>query len=203
MRKGDQAMSHTGHSSARCSFCGRAVDAEELVWAPTGASICGHCVASYSRFDTTFTPWVTTDITEIPPDDASAVHRSQDLGALQEPGGVPCPLTHVHRSRSGRHAAAYGCATGRRIILWSDIPSLPPPWVTTKTSFGEHSPPRLVVPCHFCGISSDVAQATSMGSFSSAAICCECVEVALRMLVQDGLVPELNIEYRFKGEDGK
>lgn len=195
-------MSHTEQSRTQCSFCGRPCDAEELVWAPTGASICGHCVALDSSSTTTFTPWLTTDITEIPPDDASTIHRSQDLGVLQEPGGGPCPLTHVYRSRSGRHAAAYGCATGRRIILWSDIPSLPPPWVATKTRFDEHPPPGLVVFCHFCGISSDIAQTTSMGTFSSAAICYECVDVALRLLMQDGLVPELNIRYSFKGEDG-
>lgn len=195
-------MSHTGHSRAQCSFCGRQSDTEELVWAPTGASICGHCVASYSSDTTTFTPWLTTDITEIPPDDASAVQRSQDLRVLQEPGGAPCPLTHVYRSQNGRHAAAYRSATGRCILLWSDIPSLPPPWVATKTSFGEYLPPGLVVSCHFCGTSSDATDSTSMGSFSSAAICYECVDVALRMLMRDGLVPEVNIKYLFKGQDG-
>lgn len=65
-----------------------------------------------------------------------------------------------------------------------------------------NSTPYPMFYCAFCGLASEEAYGMTVSSRHDVAICDACVEVARRMLLRDGLIPELNIKYSFaEGEE--
>lgn len=120
------------HNEAQCSLCREYVNAYKMVWSPSGASICGRCVAAKSSSDKFIAPYVPMyvppSVKEVVLSGAEAIRQSH----RREGARQLCAITHVYRSTSGNHACGYRCPSGTRILVMADSPWFPPTWTSDE-----------------------------------------------------------------------
>ncbi|MBE7482636.1 MAG: hypothetical protein HS104_21975 [Polyangiaceae bacterium] len=99
-----------------CSFCNRRHDAYELIWAPTGTTICSFCVATF---------WHSAKRHGAPrglPISEARVPASE--AHVWRIGGV-LPRTHTFHLRGAARICAYGLPGASRVVLLIDGPWAP------------------------------------------------------------------------------